>query len=116
MTGSLVQSLVVKDSKATIELFFPWLYKKIMGIKRDNPEVIQDEYNMDSELYWYILLLCDVVMAASSDILPYYDQLIELVNIATEIKVVSGMRLVTKLHTYLISTLVGVHIYRRNHR
>ena len=86
MTGSLVQSLVVKNPKQTIELFFPWLYKVIMGIKRENPEVISDEYRMDSEVYWYLLLLCDTVMAAGSDILPYYDQLVELLNIANEIK------------------------------
>jgi len=116
MTGSLVQSLVVKNPEMTIKLFFPWLYKSIMNIKRDNPEVISDEYRMDSELYWYLLLLCDTVMAAGSEILPYYDQLVELIHIATEIKVVSGQRLAIKLHSYLVATLVGTHIYRRNHR
>ena len=44
MTGSLVQSLVVKNPKETLSLFFPWIYKSIKAIKRDNPEVIADEY------------------------------------------------------------------------
>lgn len=116
MTGSLVQSLVVKNPKETLSLFFPWIYKSIKGIKRDNPEVISDEYRMDSEMYWYLVLLCDVVMAAASDIFPYFDQLMELVSIATEVKVVSGLRLATKLYTYFVATLAGTHIYRRDHR
>ena len=31
-------------------------------------------------------------------------------------EVVSGLRLATKLYTYVVTTLVGTHIYRRNHR
>ena len=37
-------------------------------------------------------------------------------EISTDIKVVSGLRLATKLYTYLVTTLVGTHIYRRDHR
>lgn len=29
---------------------------------------------------------------------------------------VSGLRLATKLYTYFVTTLVGTHIYRRDHR
>ena len=37
-------------------------------------------------------------------------------DLPIRLKVVSGLRLATKLYTYVVTTLVGTHIYRRDHR
>ena len=114
MTTNLVQSLVVRDAEKTLSLFFPWLYKKIKTIKKENPEVITDEFHMDIELQWSLIVLVDLLVAAGESILPYMDQLTEILDIVKDIRIVTGIKLVCKLHSYMITTLSGTHIYRRN--
>lgn len=115
MTTNLVQSLVVKDADQTLALFFPWLYKKIKNLHKENPEVITDEYHMDIELQWYLIILSDLIIAAGECILPYIEEITEILNIVKHLRIVTGMKIVCKLHTYLVTTLAGVHIYRRPH-
>lgn len=104
MVADFCRAAARTDSEATLKLFIPYIHSSIENIT--SVEGVQDEEEVDEELIWCLQLLSEVVRCNGLKILPYKQELVDVLKPCLDLKCKRAFHFAAKILHHLIPSLI----------
>ncbi|KAL3873182.1 hypothetical protein ACJMK2_036330 [Sinanodonta woodiana] len=107
-TANLCRAVAKVNPKAALKRFLPTFCQNIKNHIKNHEEVLTDEH-LDNGFLWNLLMLSQLIRCNGQELLPYKEELMEVICITIKLKCVEGYEIVGQLIRYLLRALTLIY-------
>lgn len=102
--ANLCRAAAKANPKAAVDKFLPLFCQKIKDLMAEHEEYRTEEH-LDDGFLWNLLMLSQIVRCNGEVLVPYKDQLLEVLQLTLHLKCVQGYELAAQLMRYILRAL-----------